>query len=192
MTIKNQKHNPFLRRRQIVILAVVTSILAFFAGLKIDYIPMAYILAAVSFDQLLRRVKEAPINVQILQEQEKVSPQDLKRYLRSKRAYRIYAASFATVIGIIAYLGGYKFALIFALSYGIAWIIHPAIRKFILRIPTPASQVIKWVPYNFMRHDMYSQETIVEYLRKRNDPFTVGTPEHTRRLLELMNHKPYL
>ncbi len=192
MVIKSPKHNPFLRRRQIVILAIVTSFVAFFAGLKIDYVPVAYILAAISFDQLLRQVKEIPINEQILQEQERVSFEDLQRYLRSKRIYRLYAACFAAVIGIIAYLRGYKFALIFALSYGAAWIIHPAIRKFILKIPTPASQVFKWTPYNFMRHNIYFQVTITEYLRRRNDAFTVGTPEYTRRLLELINHRPHL
>ncbi|MBN9413089.1 MAG: hypothetical protein J0H12_04115 [Candidatus Paracaedimonas acanthamoebae] len=97
----------------------------------------SYIVIALLLDQLSRFIKPTPMSKKELLKQHKVTQAQLNKYVQSKRNYRLFAVSVASLVGGIAFAFGGTFSSIFAITCALIWCLYPLYRIRLLKIPAP-------------------------------------------------------
>lgn len=143
MFFQSKRYNILDQRYNIAFFAAFFSFpsFLFFANEFYD-IFIYYVLLAVVFDQLARIFKPASMDAQKTHEQHKMTMEQIDAYVKSKRTYRLIAASIASVVGLIAKICGSEFGYYFVVSCAVMWCLYPLIRISYLKIPAPKLFVI--------------------------------------------------
>ncbi len=142
-----------------------------------------YIVFGLVLDQFMRVIKPAPLTENILN-RHKMTTEQIEIYVKSKKTYRLIAASISLIIGLIAKVFGAEFGFYFVLSYAGVWSFYPLIRILFLKIPAPklvrSLTEQEWQTQNKFFHDSLNN--------RHYDPLTPGTLGYdVNRMHNMMN-----
>lgn len=130
------KHDPFKERRSIVLMGLVPAfVIATMFGLFKGFV--AYTLSVLVMDSLRKETPPKHIDPEKLKLLEKVSVEDFKRYINSKRHHRLTAVIMGAAAALFARMYGHIPLAGFAAGYIFAWFCYPFLRVMILDIPGP-------------------------------------------------------
>ncbi|AIL12609.1 hypothetical protein IM40_02240 [Candidatus Paracaedimonas acanthamoebae] len=122
----------------ICLLAAIFAFFCFVAwGREIYDLLSSYIVIVLLLDQLSRFIKPSAIGKKEILKQYKITQEQLEKYIKSKRNYRLFAASVAGLGGGISFVLGAPFSLIFVITYALVWCLYPIYRIRFLKIPAP-------------------------------------------------------
>lgn len=171
MFFQSKKSNILDQRYNIAFFSAIFAFLsAIIYSTELYSIFIYYIVFGLVFDQFVRFIKPAPLTEDILNHH-KMTTKQIETYVKSKKTYRLIAASISILIGLIAKVYGAGVGLYFIISYAGVWSMYPLLRILFFKVPAP-KLVRTLTDQEWQTQNKLFQDNINN---RHYDPLTPGT-----------------